>query len=611
MAGSQQTLVKISATFDPVSPPPAQEPRDPNLPTNQPKTLADLIKDLNNIQIFEVVRVEGQDGLSELFEYQVEANVSSEWYKNLILSGNNLENELAGLSMGILLEKTLASGSDKPYQRLIHGEIWDPSTLINQKGRWTLRFRLRPALARLELCKRTRAWTDMATSTIINELITSLYPERCQLLEQPEADDQYNQNMPRPLVMQYQETDLAFFLRLCSRHGIVFYTTRVGDKHGIALTPDSSGIDLNIDPEVTFDSDPTDLEALFLKTWRRQGKNLENPLEIKESSYRFYAQDTEYRENESAQTTWQEDSASTAHYYDMAPPEKKDSGEDNPNTANLDHVNARLMKAGQALIAARDARKLVVESETTCFHLAPGADFKVIPKPQASVPEALFQWDGQDHRCRVLRQRLLFSQDKNGSRVECTLHLVPSMSHQVPWPPLPQKRIPGVLTARVVGGPENQPKLDDDTVSDKDMALGRVMVRLHCDRNWSGQLSDTGYWARVAQTWAGNRYGAMFWPRVGNEVLVAFENGDPDRPVVVGSLYNSKNLPPYTLPAAKFIQGWKTRCEDADSDANKFNVLILGDESADTGLVLRSSSDIYIADSNKRNILKPSKFSSS
>jgi type VI secretion system secreted protein VgrG len=172
-----------------------------------------------------------------------------------------------------------------------------------------------------------------------------------------------------------------------------------------------------------------------------------------------------------------------------------------------------------------------------------------------------------------------------------------------------------VLTARIVGGPENSTALDGESVSaDNKHGLGRVMIGLHCDRVESIDVKQPddlkkmqGYWARVVQSWAGKGYGAMFWPRVGNEVLVAFENGDPDRPVVVGSLYNSLNETPYTLPAASHILGWKTKCQ-GDTNNTKFNVVILGDEEKDTGVVIRSSGAIYVANEGERNELGPDTF---
>ncbi len=105
----------------------------------------------------------------------------------------------------------------------------------------------------------------------------------------------------------------------------------------------------------------------------------------------------------------------------------------------------------------------------------------------------------------------------------------------------PRPKITGIQSAIVVG-----PKTDEIYVDQH----GRVKVQFHWDREGLSN-EKSSCWIRVAQNQAGSGWGGMFIPRIGQEVLISFLNGDPDRPVVVGSVYNGENKTPYTLPAEK------------------------------------------------------------
>jgi type VI secretion system secreted protein VgrG len=109
---------------------------------------------------------------------------------------------------------------------------------------------------------------------------------------------------------------------------------------------------------------------------------------------------------------------------------------------------------------------------------------------------------------------------------------------RVPFRPArvtPKPIVQGPQTAVVVGTPGEELSVD---------RFGRVKVQFFWDRLGKKDL-DSSCWVRVAQFWAGKRWGASFWPRVGQEVIVDFLEGDPDQPVIVGSLYNAKQMPPY------------------------------------------------------------------
>ena len=96
---------------------------------------------------------------------------------------------------------------------------------------------------------------------------------------------------------------------------------------------------------------------------------------------------------------------------------------------------------------------------------------------------------------------------------------------------------------------------------------GRIKVQFHWDRE--GQLDEnSSCWVRVSQTWAGKNWGTMILPRIGQEVIVEFLEGDPDRPLVTGCVYNAEAMPPYALPDNKTISGIKTRStKEGASDA--------------------------------------------
>lgn len=122
--------------------------------------------------------------------------------------------------------------------------------------------------------------------------------------------------------------------------------------------------------------------------------------------------------------------------------------------------------------------------------------------------------------------------------------------------------IPGVQTAFVVG------PAGEEIFTDK---YGRVKVQFHWDRE--GNLDEnSSCWVRVAQSWAGNRWGSMFIPRIGMEVIVHFIDGDPDQPIITGCVYNPQTMPPYTLPDEKTKSGVKSDSSKGGGGFNEFRI---------------------------------------
>jgi type VI secretion system secreted protein VgrG len=149
------------------------------------------------------------------------------------------------------------------------------------------------------------------------------------------------------------------------------------------------------------------------------------------------------------------------------------------------------------------------------------------------------------------------------NRFECLPEALPYR----PARTTPRPHIDGFQTA-LVAGPKDQEIFVDP--------FGRVKVKFHWDRRAGVGGPESSCWVRVAQTWAGKNWGAFFWPRVGNEVVVAFEEGDPDRPLIVGCVYNAENMPPYTLPDMAMLGGIRSRIFQ-DATGAKFNAVIFHD----------------------------------
>jgi type VI secretion system secreted protein VgrG len=161
------------------------------------------------------------------------------------------------------------------------------------------------------------------------------------------------------------------------------------------------------------------------------------------------------------------------------------------------------------------------------------------------------------------------------------------LDSQIPFRPrrrAHKPRIEGPQTAVVVGPG------GEEIYTDK---FGRVRVQFDWDR--IGQSDqESSCWVRVAQVWAGKQWGAMHIPRIGQEVIVEFLDGDPDRPIITGRVYNADSMPPYALPEHKTQSGIKSRSSKSGTASN-FNELRFED--------LKGSEEVYLQAEKDMNIL--------
>jgi type VI secretion system secreted protein VgrG len=167
------------------------------------------------------------------------------------------------------------------------------------------------------------------------------------------------------------------------------------------------------------------------------------------------------------------------------------------------------------------------------------------------------------------------------------------LDSQVPYrPPLRARkfRVEGPQTAIVVGAS------GEEIWTDK---YGRVMVQFHWDR-YGMSDEKSSCWVRVSQVWAGAKWGAMHIPRIGQEVIVDFLEGDPDRPIITGRVYNGDNMPPYDLPANRTQSGIKSRSSKGGAPSN-FNEIRFEDKKGSEELFIQAEKNETINVKNNQS----------
>ncbi len=191
---------------------------------------------------------------------------------------------------------------------------------------------------------------------------------------------------------------------------------------------------------------------------------------------------------------------------------------------------------GRGRIEAVHGQCEQINASTSARGLYPGGLFSLTEHPRDDqnreylITAAQYEISGNSYLAGAPHGTLPF---------QCSLSAV---GKQYNFRPLPQMRKPvvqGMQTAMVVG------KAGEEIWTDK---YGRVKVQFHWDRLGKDD-ENSSCWVRVQQSWAGKGWGSMFVPRIGMEVVVSFLEGDPDRPLITGCVYNGDAMPPYALPA--------------------------------------------------------------
>jgi type VI secretion system secreted protein VgrG len=219
-----------------------------------------------------------------------------------------------------------------------------------------------------------------------------------------------------------------------------------------------------------------------------------------------------------------------------------------------------------------------VDAQGNCRHFSPGAKFSLtrhdLTSEQGDYAISTTQHRAADYSGFVGQETPSYYANSFSCLPAAATFRAPRLT--------PKPVVHGPQTAVVVG------PTGEEIYCDK---YGRVKVQFHWDR-YGTKDDKSSCFIRVAQWLAGPQWGAIFTPRIGMEVIVEFLEGDPDRPIIVGTVYNGDNMPPYALPDNKTQSGFKSRSSLKGGAAN-FNELRFEDKKGDEDVVFHAEKDYH------------------
>ncbi|EMH0544294.1 type VI secretion system tip protein VgrG [Enterobacter hormaechei] len=334
--------------------------------------------------------------------------------------------------------------------------------------------------------------------------------------------------------VQYQESSLDFISRLMELEGIAYYFSHEADKHTLVLTDAAtqhqpfSGYEV-IPYHQTPSGGSTDEEGI--SQWA---------LEDSVTPGIYSLDDYDFRKPNAWLFQAQQNPASPK-----------------PGSIDVYDWPGRFVETGHAEFYARirqerwQVEHQQIQATATAAGIAPGHIFTLTNAP-------FFSDNGE---YLVTAAGYHFEENRYASGEGETIHrtdftVIPASVSYRPAQSTAWPRTYGPQTAKVVG-PQGESIWTDK--------YGRVKVKFHWDRLAKGD-DTSSCWVRVSSAWAGQGYGGVQIPRVGDEVVVDFINGDPDRPIITGRVYNEASMPPWALPAAATQMGFMSRTKDGSVD---------------------------------------------
>ena len=330
---------------------------------------------------------------------------------------------------------------------------------------------------------------------------------------------------PREYCVQYRETDFEFVTRLLEEEGIFYFFKHESGKHTLILSDYAKAYEkVALDPIDVIEGTHTDHK---ISKWQH--------------SYNFCT-------------------GAVAHTdYDFQVPStslmsSQESIVDLPNIKQFEQYDYPGFYADKASGDTR-ARNRMESFEATYSQVSATSDYPVL------APGFSFKVGRHSDDAEAKKKYVISSIVHHASEGSYRAGDEGSFSYHNEFKCIPEENVLRPLTTRtkpyiagsqtaVVVGPSAE-----EIYTDK---YGRIKVQFFWDR-LGKKDENSSCWIRVAQVWSGKKWGAQFLPRVGQEVLISFMEGDPDRPIVVGSVYNAEQMPTYDLPANKATSGIKTR----------------------------------------------------
>jgi len=350
---------------------------------------------------------------------------------------------------------------------------------------------------------------------------------------------------PREYCVQYRETDFNFASRLMEEEGIYYFfqhSEKMGHTMKVANTPQSHR-DCPSKAKVFYMLQMADEEGFVstIDTWSTRYQLQTGKFTLWDHNFQL----PHRKLDAEALSKFNAGSNSNLEVYDFPGgyanryDDIDKSGGAQPN--ELQKIFADNKRTAAIRIKELDARYKTIDGSSNCNSLTAGYLFELTGHPN-NAANAKYVLTSVHHR---VEQSPDYVSDRLSEHpYQNTFTCIPHGSGAAAYVPARVSSKPTIVGSQtaVVVGPAGE-----EIFVDK---YGRVKVQFHWDRASRADASSS-CWVRVAQNQAGKRWGSAYWPRIGQEVIVEFLEGDPDKPIIVGSVYNANEMPPYTLPDEK------------------------------------------------------------